>query len=260
MKNLSLIRLSLVAVPLLLIASLSSVCQIVELRVDNPIVRIGDAIEVKVSLKGEEMEAEFPISSEEFKALQANNRGSGSLTFSHIATDTGSVTFGPFHFMINGEKYTSDIITVQVHPAIPEMQEGVWIKQIGEGEEHILVIEQTLLNAEPSASESTSLYDRTFNTNVDDPFSTVIEEENSQYVDINMESIDAEGLSLKRFSTSTSTKPANPEDIFSSEKITYRKTTYKIKKLDSFSGEFKLLRKHLVNYPDDLDFTEIIIR
>ena len=229
---------------LALTINLTTFGQIVTLDIHNPAPRVDEEIEISVNLKKKDIKAEYPFPIDELDILRDNNLGNGKIKFTQIASDTGSVTFGPFKFTVDGKEYISDTLTIRVYPKLPPVMQGIWIRQVHFKDKHLLIIEQRM----PNDWKKDDKYDMTFNN------------DGLQFAEIDKETIDHAGFEFN-FSYSNSTQQfINDNEDYVGDMVSYQMLIYNIKITDDYNGKFKLKKKHFKNFPKDIDFKEIKIK
>ena len=160
-----------------------------------------------------------------------------------MATKEGQITIGPLEFSFNGKKYKSNILKINVIPALGD-EEGLWIRQIRLDDDDYILLEQIL-----TAKKFTS---RTGNTttikweSVDDQFAKLI---------VNT---DFEGIEFKDSHSGTG---GHPDKVKSHPaEIRYSYKYYRIEKLSDFKAPLKLKKEHFVDLPMNFELKDIIIK
>ena len=222
--------------------------QVATLDLNNPAPRVGDEIEILVYFKMKDLhEKEGKKTADEWKSEQENNLGSGNLKFYENILDTGLIKIGPFKFSINNKEFVTDIITVRVYPNLPDVKDGIWIRQVNFKDETFLILEQRLSNQWNNESKS------------DDEHSMTHSSDGVTYTGIDIKKLKELGLALKEVGSSTSSQVVDIKDIFGSGTVSYKLTKYKVTRLDNFKGKVKIKREFFIDYPDKVELPIIVV-
>jgi len=121
------------------------------LEPDNPAPRLGTSIDISVHLQKEDLrwlEQKENLTSDEQEALDGNIIGGGMLKITQVMQDTGSVTIGPFTFVIGNAIYNTDAIDVKVLPPLPvNATDGLWVRVENFRGFYYRLIEQRVANS-----------------------------------------------------------------------------------------------------------------
>lgn len=124
-----------------LFIGLSSAQGILKVSISNPILRVGDDLEIKYWLKSSDTDVENNSSPFDFED-RLKTIGQGELTIAEFTKDTGYIKIDPLVLMFNGKTYTSDTITIYVLPKLPQTRIGFWSHLVHLNGETFLVLEQ----------------------------------------------------------------------------------------------------------------------
>lgn len=159
-----------------------------------------------------------------------------------MATKEGQMTIGPLEFSFNGEKYKSNILKINIIPALGE-EEGLWVRKIRLDDGDYILLEQILI--------AKKLTTRTGNTttikweSVDDQFAKLI-------IDTDFEGVE--------FEDNHSGTGGHPDKVKSHPtEIRYSYKYYRIKKSSAFKGPLKLKKDHFVDLPSNFELKDITI-
>jgi hypothetical protein len=142
----------------------------------------------------------------------------------------GSLTIGPIQFEFNGKKYSSNSISLNVLPDLPE-KEGVWIRKLRIDSTDFILIEQiTGVQAGNSSDEKL----------------TRLIKEPSEV-----------SIRFSEWRSGSGVQPNTEKSLPPSLKYSYR--FYEIRKGEEFTGKFKLKEIHFTDLPKGVKIPEIII-
>lgn len=225
------------------ICVIPAIAQVSRLDVSNPAPRVNEEIEIIISLKKENLDAlehKENKTADDFLSLRKNKVGYGTLKISHILTDTGRVTLGPFQFNLGKETYTTDVLTFTVHPTLPpNIYDGLWIRQVDFKGERYLIIEQRIASA-PRKAKKTGEEIVVIGGNTEEVTYTELDEARFQ----------EKGLKILSSNARSESQILNPQDPTASVTVNYRIATYRFSKTPAFRTKFKLDKKLFTNFPD----------
>jgi len=223
--------------------SVPALAQVSRLDVSNPAPRINEEIEIIISLRNENLDAlehKENKTPEDILALRNNKIGYGTLKLSHVLTDTGRVTLGPFQFALGKKTYETDVLQFTVYPELPKnIYDGLWIRQVNFKDERYLIIEQrisTSTNKPKKAGEEIVIIGSSSN---DVP-----------YAEFDEMRFQEKGLKILSSNARSESQILNTQDAAASVTVNYRIATYRFRKTPGFRTKFKLDKKLFVNYPE----------
>lgn len=195
-----------------------------------PAFRVGDNVEIKYELyKDNTTDWESKV-------------GEGSIKLEKTFLTPGKYPVGPLFLQINGVKYASDTIAVQVDDALPEEKNGIWIRQVQfNGKEYILV-EQRIGGDWETVSTGTNSTNTSFKAKSD------------EFAEIDPGQLDNAPVNLQ-FNYSYSTT----QNMTEGSSANYKISVYVLAKQANFSGSFTLTRKHFKDLDAKTPFTSFII-
>lgn len=159
-----------------------------------------------------------------------------------MATKEGQMTIGPLEFSFNGVKYKSNILKINVIPALGD-DEGLWVRKIRLDDADYILLEQ-ILTAKKLTSRTGSTTTIKWES-VDDQFAKLI-------IDTDFDGVE--------FEDSHSGTGGHPDKVKSHPtEIRYSYKYYRIKKSSDFKGELKLKTDHFVDLPSNFKLGDIII-
>ena len=233
-----------------ILTSIQSFAQNSKLSVYNPAPRVGEEIEITITLKKEnieEIELKGGKSIEEFNQLQDNFYGSGKIKFSNIANESGLKKFGPFVFNFDGLTISTDSIELTVYPALPDsVKDGIWIRNVDFNNKNYLIIEQRISNQ----------WKREQTTN---PTTLSFGGDDVTYAILDEDKFKSKGLKISSSSSSSSSQVVDKKDIFGSGTVSYRIATFQFEKTEDFKKKFKLDKKFFNGFPDEIAIEEVMI-
>jgi len=247
----------LVLIYWLCIASASAYSQSVELKVNNPMPRVGDNLYVSFEINPEKTELQKGIvnitakekkSASPFKMCTDPDYtiGSGSLSLKKKLEKTGNLQFGPFSFNIDGKNYKSGLLNVIVYPELPKEKNGVWISYIKSGEDNYVIIEQRiegydekLFGRSPSLLNNDNVFVRVVDSLTNKP---------------NRDIVFVGGVS------SLGTRYIDNDSKNKDGQFMQRTLVYKVWTSEKYKNDFMLGREQLLNLPEKSDFSPILIK
>ena len=235
---------------ILLINFFQSLAQ--QLHTYNPIPRLGDEIEITFSLKKEDLTAlatKEKKTPEEQDILADNHIGNGSFKINKVATDTGTVTIGPFSFTFGERTYHTGVLTLKVYPKLPSnIRQGMWMRYVEIGDHGYLITEQRV-DTKPKTEKTSSGV--SFSMGGGDV----------AYAALDKTKMEKLGLKIIARSTDTATDTVDKigDELFS-DVVNYKRCTYTIEKQKSFKGPIELNKKLFDNFPDQVYTDDIVIR
>lgn len=91
----------------------------------NPIPRLGDSIEISLDIN------------------DSISGFSGSLKVNKLPEQTGPYSVGPVKLSINDQAFETDILTVDVQPALPKgVKDGIWMRLAEINGSYYLIVEE----------------------------------------------------------------------------------------------------------------------
>lgn len=111
--------LCLLAIPVL------SFSQTLKLEISNPEPRVGDYIKLTVNADNLSKDVFSSVSDKDF-AFGYEQYLSTDLK----AVSAGKKTIGPFSITLNGKKYMTDKLDINVAEPLPDVPEGLWIRKV----------------------------------------------------------------------------------------------------------------------------------
>jgi len=228
-----------------------SYAQLFTIEPFNPAPRVGDKISVSYKI---DPEAKFDIAKSTIvkpeETCQTSNRYilTGNLLLNQKLENTDDVKVGPIIMDINGKKYKSDSITLKVLPALPDVDEGLWIQCIELQKTFYLVVEQRIpVVAEQRKPELADMVSR-----------TKMNMGQEQCASINSKSIKIEGI--KDISqTCRLTSMARPKDIGKKPYDIYT-TIYKVTLEDGYKNNGELTKADFYRLPENIEFKPVKIK
>lgn len=220
-----------------------------KLTVYNPAPRVGDEIEVTITLKKEnleQIESKKTKTIKEFNMVNDNFRASGKLKFSRLASEPGVKTIGPFIFNFDGHSVSTDSIELTIYPALPDsVKDGIWIRNVEFNSDNYLLIEQRLSDQWKRESNGNSS-------------SLSHGGDGVTYALLDKDKFKSMGLEISNSSSSSSSQIVDEDDIFGSGTVSYRIATFKYNKTEDFK-KFKLSKKFFSDLPPNYKLEEIWI-
>jgi len=214
--------------------------QKIELMPSNPAPRIGQDVDIAVSLTGDLGELDN-------KTRNFMNGLRGDYTFSPI--DTGTVYIGPLSFKLNGVIFQSDSIKLNILPSLPFDKMGVWVRQEEFRNKKYLVVEQII--------RSDWLENKSQNVHGFDTKSLG----QSGLGELKTDSFEDSQVSIKLHYAASKRQSVSIGKRSSSESgAIYRIYTYEISMGPDFKGEYIITRQHFNNLPKGVEFNEWILK
>lgn len=158
-----------------------------------------------------------------------------------------SYKIGPFNFKFNGQKYTTDLIEVNVLPELP-MENGLWLRYTEFEGQKYLILEQLIQNQSDKKEIEDGGYSYTIGG---------VKSEEKEFAELNEEL--TAGIELSNYSSSSNTltkKDASHFDVG----FTYSIKKYKIKFDDNFKETYLITEKDFKYLPDVFDIGKIEIK
>jgi len=243
----------------LCIISASAFSQSVELKVTNPMPRIGESLYLNYEINPEKTDLQksvIDITTQEKKSASPFKSctdpdysiAKGSISLTKKLDKIGTINLGPFSFVIDGKTYKSGNMAITVYPELPKEKNGVWISYIKAGNDYYLIIEQRIEGKDQSlySSKAPSLVenDKTY-VKVDDSLSSNKLESEIKFLQ------QSSSLGMKSLDNNM-----KKEESLYVQKI----TVYKVWTSDKYKNNFLLSREHLLNLPTNSDFTPILMK
>jgi hypothetical protein len=159
-----------------------------------------------------------------------------------ISTKQGKVTIGPFKIKLNGKRYKTNSIVIDVQPAL-EPKEGFWIRRMTKDDEDIILLEQ-IIKAEPIREGSPGNISISWKSDKND-FAGLIED------------TDFEGI---HFEPRNSGWGGTPNELIDwPNEFRYSYKFYRIVKSDNFKKPLELNRQHFENLKDTVILPKVVI-
>ena len=148
--------LCLLAIPVL------SFAQTLKLEISNPQPRVGDYITLTINADSLSKDVFSSISDKDFTF------GYEQYISTDIkATTTGKKTIGPFNINLNGKKYITNKLDINIAESLPDIPEGLWIRKVIDSDNTFyILIEQRVLLLKNVAHKDNSLATNT-NASID---------------------------------------------------------------------------------------------
>ncbi|MER2995951.1 hypothetical protein [Pontibacter populi] len=240
-----------VLLALLIFVSYQSWSQNSKLTVFNPGPRVGDDIEISITLEKENLEAIKSKSSksiEEFNQVQSNYYGSGTIKLSDLTNEPGLKQIGPFEFNLNGVSVKTDSILLTIYPALPgNKKDGMWVRIIDFNGDSFLIIEQRISNDWKREKGKNST---TFSHGGDDV----------KFAKLDEAKFEAKGLDIISSSSSSSSQIVDKDDVMGSGTVSFNIDTYQFKKTVNFNNAFKLDKKMFIDFTHNIEDVEAWIK
>lgn len=202
-----------------------------KLATNNPAPRQGDEIDISVTLKEND-----------------ERIGKGNLKLTHVLTETGTVNIGPFKFQIANKEYETDIITINVSPALPnDIKDGLWIRLVDFNDKKYLIIEQRISNQWKREKQQS------------DNESTMTHGDGVKYAEFKQEILEDNGLEITASSSSTKSQVLDKADTFGNGTVSYKIETFEFEKNGEFKKKIRIDKKSFDNFPDNIKIDEIWI-
>lgn len=200
--------------------------QFVEIRISNPAPRVGDEIELNFMLKENNPDSLEVVDNPWSKFLVNNMNSAGTVKVEidgGYMTEPGALRIGPIQIPIDGKVYTTDTLTLNVSPKLPEgINNGIWVRMIRFNDVDYIVFEQR----QPGEfKEETNDRGRTSHS---------IGTEDADWSDIHIDRIERLGIAIERTMSYTSVH------FLDSGNALYKLVVYSYKPLASFKGKFTL--------------------
>jgi len=238
---------------ILLMGFLQSFAQPSQLHTYNPIPRLGEEIQITFSLRKQDLTSlaeKDDMTQEERDILADNFIGSGSFKTNKVATDTGTVTIGPFSLTFGERTYHTGVLTLKVYPKLPSnIRQGMWMRYVEIGEHGYLITEQRV-DTKPKTEKTSTGVSFSMGDAAD-----------VAYAELNKSKMEKLGLKIISSSTNTATDTVDKigDEIFSGT-VNYKRCTYTIEKQVNFKGPIELTKKLFDNFPDQVYTEDIVIR
>lgn len=222
-----------------------------KLTVFNPGPRVGDDIEVSITLEKENLEAIKNKSSksiEDFNQVQSNYYGSGTIKLSDLANEPGIKQIGPFVFSFNGVTIKTDSILLNIHPPLPEnKKQGMWVRIIDFDGDSYLIIEQRFPNSWKRGKGQ-------------DKNTLSLGADNFKFAKLDEAEFESKGLEIISSSSSSSSQIVDKNDVLGSGTVSFNIATYKFKKTENFKKPFKLDKKLFSDFTQNIEHGEVWIK
>jgi hypothetical protein len=223
--------------------SVPAIAQVSRLDVSNPAPRVNEEIEIIISLRNENLDAlerKENKTPEDVQALRNNKVGYGTLKLSHVLTDTGRVTLGPFKFVLGKKDYETDVLQFTVYPELPkDIYDGLWIRQVDFKGERYLIVEQRISSTAGKPKKAGEEIVIIGGSSSDVP-----------YTELDEMRFQEKGLKILSSNARSESQILNTQDASASVTVNYRIATYRFRKTPGFRSRFKLDKRLFVNYPD----------
>ena len=240
-----------VLLTLLIFVSYQSWSQNSKLTVFNPGPRVGDDIEISITLEKENLEAIKNKSSksiEEFNQVQSNYIGSGTIKLSDLTNEPGVTQIGPFLFNFNGVTIRTDSILLDIHPLLPEnKKEGLWVRVIDFNGDSYLIIEQRIPNSWKRGKGQ-------------DKNTLSLGADNIKFAKLDEAQFESKGLEILSSSSSSSGQIVDKNDVLGSGTVSFNIATYQFKKTENFKKPFKLDKKLFSDFTQNIENGEVWIK
>jgi len=242
----------------LCIASASAFSQSVELKVANPMPRIGETLLLSYDINPEKTDLQksvIDINTKEKKSASPFKMctdpdysiAKGSLSLTKKLEKAGNLKFGPFSFMIDGKTYKSGVLNITVYPELPKEKNGLWISYVKSGDDNYLIVEQRIEGKDQSLFTSGVPHF----LNDDKVFVRVVDSLTNKP---NRDIIFVRGAySFGMGSLDNDMKKADSQFM-------QRTSVYKVWTSEKYKNNFLLSKEHFLNLPEKSDFTPILIK
>ncbi|MBC5773863.1 hypothetical protein H8S95_07295 [Pontibacter sp. KCTC 32443] len=222
---------------------LSVYAQHSQLSVKNPSPRVGEQIEIVMTLKKEDLETLEKKKSktiEEFSKIQDNFYGSGSLKFSNVATEPGIKQFGPFDFKFGDITVKTDSIKLNIVPALPaDKKEGLWVRVVEFRRENYLILEQRIPNQLKSEKR-------------DDQITHEFSAGGVKFAELDQAKFELKGFDIISTNTSSNSQTIDKGNLATGT-VSYKISIYKFSKTDKFSKKVELDQSMFSNFPGKIE-------
>lgn len=220
--------------------------QVVKLSVVDFCPRVGDNLEISYSVVTDTFDVASTNEKELLKKTNEKELGMGQLDFTNFIKDTGSHVFGPFIFTVDGHNVQSGTIAIHFDNALPNVNNGIWMRQLTYKEEEYLIIEQRIPGKWITTKTSATSSNLSFQM------------ESEDYAELDENKIDYNTI---YFQSSHSQSTSRQVEINGEEEtVGYKISFYKIQKTNSFKAPFKLNKNNLKNLPTAQASFEFLIR
>lgn len=200
-----------------------------ELTTNNPAPRIGDGIEIRLKIANDD------------------ERAGGTITIK-TPDKIGPVNIGPLKLTIGSKTFETNILTINVSPKLPDdVKDGMWIRLVEFQNEEYLIIEQRISNQWIKERKSEDEVSISHGDGV--RYASLIEEKLENY-----------GIEINSGSTNTSSQILDKKDMFGSGTVSYRRSTYKIKRTDGFKSQILIDETLFNDFPNNVKIDNIWIK
>jgi len=223
--------------------------KILKIEIDNPEPRVGQQVTFSINVdfltnyfkKEVGKNVEFTRSTSIF--------GNRSDDFERVIIFEKAKTYkiGPFDFEFNGNKYTTEIIEVNVLPKLP-MEEGLWLRKTVFNGQQYLILEQLISNVSNRTEQENGGYSVTIGG---------VKPEDKEFAEL--KDLLVEGIEANKYSSSSTTLRPDETDLLDVG-FSYSIKKYKVEFEENFSEEYFISEKDFINLPDKFDIGKINLK
>jgi hypothetical protein len=228
-----------------LFIGISNAQGILKVSVSNPILRVGDDLEIKYWLKSSDTDVENNSNTFDFDD-RLNTVGQGELTIAEFTKDTGYVKIDPIVLTFNGKKYTSDTINIYVLPKLPQTRIGFWSHLVHLNGEIFLVLEQRF----PAKYKEERINGTLHRT---------LDADNVDFAEIDIKSIENPHVRITFSSSRTQSHSLNGNSFGGDDLMHSKQTIYNITYSENYQFDFLLQKENFIHFPKSSVFRAILL-
>lgn len=226
------------------IDSLLSIPQTIELKISSPQPRLKEKIELSIDINYIRAQI-FKSEIGKFEIAEDIGETDGDLMIMKVhALKKGKQSIGPLYFTMNGTQYSTNKVDYEVIDAIPNVDKGVWIRNVKPNDSTLCIIVEQRIPAKSRITQTSATTTKYWT-----------EPENNET--IVMSSIPIDGLEYHTSTNSTNqvyfyTEKGKRVNYLNGYSINYYKIVDKRAKIE-------LTKNNFLNLPTDYKFQDIII-
>lgn len=134
--------------------------QEIKLYTSTPQPRQGETFQIYIHTEQLQSAIFKPLNGQlDFSPSNETGRNEAKISQSVLASKTGQMEIGPIEFNINGVTYTSNALKYEVIEALPQTDEGLWIRKVMTGDKTFcIIIEQRIPYINQNSKSSKNSY------------------------------------------------------------------------------------------------------
>ncbi|MBF8151237.1 hypothetical protein ITJ86_15110 [Winogradskyella sp. F6397] len=220
-----------------------------EIKIDNPQPRVGQKIILSIEDKFLDDYIQGEIDDQiEFTGSQSiYGFHSSGINRVIIFNKAKTYKIGPLNFELNGKKYTTNVIEVDVLKELP-IEEGLWLRQTEFEGEQYLILEQMIVNESNKTEDENGGISETIGG---------VKPDHIEYAELNEDISD--GIVLSNYSSASHTISSNKTN-FLDVGLSYSIKKYKITYDENYNGSYSISKKDITNLPEVSDLGNIQLK